>query len=473
MKNLIVRLLFLNISLISNLAAAQTLSDKESVTGSWLGRISVSAISVRIVFNLSIIEKDSLVATMDSPDQGAKNIKLGPVTFDGKAIKISAGAMLAEYNGILKSDTLIEGTWKQAGKSFDLNLSRLKTAFIINRPQEPKPPFPYISEDVTFLNIKFNINLAGTLTIPEGDGPFPAVIMITGSGAQNRNEEIFGHKPFLVIADYLTRKGIAVLRYDDRGVGKSQGNPASATSADFATDAEAAFEYLKNNPKIKSKAIGLIGHSEGGLIAPLIASSNKEIACIVSLAGPGVSGEEIILRQGADISRASGIEEKKINENNITNKKIFAVLKKEKDNKKAEEKMMAVYKDILMKQDSSKEAVEKALKEVQPSLNANNLNWLRYFIITNPGDYWKKVKCPVLALNGEKDIQVAADENLPSIEKALRSGGNNSVKTIKMPGLNHLFQHCKTGLPGEYGEIEETFSPEVLKIISDWIRDLK
>ena len=461
-------------SLVILLFVFQSLSgqnniDKISVTGSWLGKMNTGAIQLRVVFNLSIVGKDSLVATLDSPDQGAKGIKLGPVTYVGGTIKISAGALLAEYNGTLKNDTLIEGSWKQAGTTNVLNLVKIKTAFTLNRPQEPKPPFPYTSEDVTFTNDKFNITLAGSLTIPAGTGPFPAVILITGSGAQNRDEELMGHKPFLVIADYLSRNGIVVLRYDDRGVGKSQGTQLNATSADFATDVEAAFNFLKNNQKMKIKEIGLMGHSEGGLIAPIVASTNPAIAFIVSLAGPGVTGQQIIIRQSQDISKLSGIREEKIRKSTETNKKLYSVLRKEKDDKKAEVKILATYKEILVKEKTSKEDTEKALAQLKATFGADTYPWFRYFLFTDAATFWKEVKCPVLALNGEKDTQVAAAENLGSIEKALKSSGNNSVKTIKLPGLNHLFQHCKTGLPSEYGNIEETFSPEALKIISDWI----
>jgi uncharacterized protein len=455
----------------SHSVIAQNL-DKKSISGSWLGKIVSGATELRVVFNLSVIEKDSLIASLDSPDQGAKNIKLGPVTFSGNTLKISAGAMLAEYSGTFKNDTLIEGTWKQAGNTIPLNLVKLKTAFTLNRPQEPKPPFPYSSEDVIFTNNKFNIKLAGTLTIPAGKGPFPAVVLITGSGAQNRNEEIMGHKPFMVIADYLSRNGIAVLRYDDRGVGKSQGNYISSTSADLSTDAEAAFNFLINNPKINAKKTGLLGHSEGGLIAPMIAASNSAIGFIVSLAGSGVTGQQISIRQSQRLSRLSGISEEKIKESTEINKKLFAVLRKERDNKKAEVKILALYKEILEKKKTPKEDIEKAVSQLKATFGAGTYTWIRYFFNTDPSVFWKKVKCPVLALNGEKDIQVAADENLMAIEKALKSTGNNSVKTVKLPGLNHLFQHCKTGLPAEYGEIEETFSPEVLKIIKDWILGL-
>jgi uncharacterized protein len=472
MKKIFVLTILFNLLLLFQLADAQSI-DKSAVTGSWFGKISAGAIELRIVFNLSIVGKDSLVATLDSPDQGAKGIKLGPVTFTGEALKITAGALFAEYNGIVKNDTIIEGTWKQRSTSVILNLTKLKVPFTQNRPQEPKPPFPYTAEDVTFANGKFKINLAGTLTIPEGDGPFPAVILITGSGAQNRNEELMGHKPFLVIADYLSRNGIAVLRYDDRGVGKSQGVYATATSADLATDGEAAYNFLKNHPKINPKEIGLMGHSEGGLIAPIVAASNPGIAFIVSLAGPGVTGQQIIIRQSEDISKLSGLSKEQIRESTELLKKRFAVLRKEKDNKRAEIKILAMYKESLVKQKMAKEEIEKDVSQLKASFGAGTYTWLRYFIMTDPAKFWKKVSCPVLALNGEKDIQVAAKENLPAIEKALKSGSNESVKTIILPGLNHLFQHCKTGMPGEYGTIEETFSPEALKIITDWIQALK
>jgi uncharacterized protein len=466
-----VLLLILCFSIISQSALSQKI-DNKLITGSWIGKLSTGAINLRIIFNISLAEKDSLVATLDSPDQGAKNIKLGTVSYTGETLRIVAPLMMAEYNGTVKNDTLIEGTWKQGGASLPLNIVKLSSSFTLKRPQEPTPPFPYISEDVTFNNDKFNIKLAGTLTKPYGKGPFPAVILITGSGGQNRNEELFGHKPFMVIADYLSRNGIAVLRYDDRGVGKSQGSQINATSADFATDAEAAFSFLRSNPEINPKAIGLLGHSEGGLIAPIIASSNKEIAFIISLAGTGVPGEQILLTQAADINRSSGIDEKKTDESISVNKKLFEVLKKESDNKLASEKMLEVYKQILAEKKTTPEETEKSLKQIQASLDPAGLTWMRYFLITDPARFWKKVNCPVLALNGSKDLQVAADVNLPAIEKAIKSGGNQNVKTVKPEGLNHMFQHSATGLPSEYGNIEETFSPEALKIITDWISAL-
>jgi alpha/beta superfamily hydrolase len=468
MKKSLTLLILSTLFILTQAMNAQT-NYKNVLPGSWLGKISVGAIELRVVFNLSITGRDSLIATLDSPDQGAKGIKLGPVTLIGETLQISAGALMAEYNGTIKNDTLIEGTWKQSGTTNVLNLKKLKTAFTVNRPQEPKPPFPYTSEDVTFTNYKFNIKLAGTLTIPSGPGPFKAVILISGSGPQNRDEELLGHKPFLIISDWLTRNGIAVLRFDDRGVGKSQGTYATASSADLATDAEAAFNFLKNTPKINPKAIGLMGHSEGGLIAPIVASSIQDIAFIVSLAGPGVTGQQIIIRQSQDISRQSGVSENQIKKSTETNKKLYTVLRKEKDNNKAEVKILSLYREMLMKEKTSKEDTEKAVNQLKATFGAATYTWFRYFLFTDPATFWKKVNCPVLALNGDKDLQVSAKENLPAIEKAVKSNGNKTVKTVNLPGLNHLFQHCKTGLPAEYGEIEETFSPEALKIITEWI----
>jgi pimeloyl-ACP methyl ester carboxylesterase len=473
MKKILVPVLLIGFILFSQSLTAQKVIDKRSIPGSWLGKISANGGEIRLVFNLKLNDKDSLIATADSPDQGAKNIPLGRVILNNEKLTIKAPLLLAEYNGTIINDTAINGTWTQSGGNYPVNLTKLKTTFALNRPQEPKPPYPYTTEDVTFTNDIFKIKLAGTLSTPKGAGPFPAVIMITGSGAQNRDEELFGHKPFLVISDWLTRNGIAVLRYDDRGVGKSQGNYTTATSADLATDAGAAFNFLKNNQKINPKGIGMIGHSEGGLIAPIVASSNPDIAFIVSLAGPGVTGQQISIRQIEELAKRAGMKEDQLREKTELNKKLYAVLRKEKDNKKAEVKIMGIYKEYLKKQKVSKDDTDKAVNQLKAEFGAAQYTWSRYYFTTDPAIFWKKVKCPVLALNGDKDLQVAAHENLPEIEKALRSSGNNSVKTVQLPGLNHLFQHCDKGVPSEYGTIEETFSPEALKIVSDWILGLK
>lgn len=466
-------ILFLLLSvLLTGYVHPQDQIEKKALAGSWFGKIEINTVALRIVFNLTLIEKDSLAATLDSPDQGAKDIKVGPVTLAGKEISIKAPLLLAEYKGIVINDTLIEGSLFQAGRTMPINLTKLKKTLALNRPQEPQPPFPYISKDVKFTNEKAGIKLAGTLTIPEGEGPFPAVILISGSGLQNRNEELMGHKPFWVIADHLSRNGIAVLRYDDRGVGQSQNTATPSTSADFASDVESAYSFLATFTGIDSKMIGLAGHSEGGLIAPMTASGNHQIAFIISLAGPGVTGEQILYRQISDLNKASQMDEKELKAILSMQKKLYATLKKETDNQKATDQMTAIVKKAMTKQKASPEEIKSALEGFPASAATLTSPWYRYFLVADPSSYWKEVECPVLALNGEKDLQVAAVINLPAIEKALRSGGNKSVKTIKFPELNHLFQHSKTGLPAEYGEIEETFSPEVLKIMTDWINGL-
>ncbi len=459
--------------LIINTLNTEAQSDKKALAGTWLGNLEVAAVNLRLVFNISFNDRDSLTATLDSPDQGAKDIPLGKVTLTSDSLHIDAPLLLGRYTGKFLSDTTITGIWTQSGQSFPVNLQKLPASFILTRPQEPQPPFPYHSEEVIIPNKKFNIFLSGTLTIPEGEGPFPAAILITGSGAQNRDEAIMGHKPFLVIADYLTRNGIAVLRYDDRGVGKSQGNYTDATTADLATDAAAALLFLKEHSKIDPSAIGLIGHSEGGLIACITGASNPDIAFIISLAGTGVKGEQIFFRQQADIARLSGAREEAIKQAAKTNRKLYNIVKKEKDDLVAEEKVMVKYVKILKKQKKSSREIENSVDQLQRTFGAQVYPWFRFFLITDPADYWKKVKCPVLALNGEKDTQIAADVNLTAIEKALRSGGNTNIRTIKFPGLNHLFQHCRSGLPAEYGKIEETISPEVLEAMASWIMNLR
>ena len=443
------------------------------IEGSWMGKLDAGGIYLRVIFNLSVTGNDSLTATLDSPDQGVKGIKVGPVTLKGNEISIVAPLLLAEYNGTVKNDTLIDGIFKQAGTSLPLILSKLREKYTLKRPQEPVPPFPYTAREVTFPNQIAGIELAGTLTVPKGEGPHPAVILITGSGTQNRDEEILGHKPFLVIADHLTRNGIAVLRYDDRGAGRSKGSPLNATSADFASDAEAAFRFLKSEKMIDSSFIGLAGHSEGGFIAPMAASANPEIAFIISLAGTGVRGDRVLHRQNLDISLESGAPRKETDEAITVNKKLFRILVRETDNNEAERKIVEKYRSILEKSGTSPEETEKGIGRLKAGLNPASYDWLRFFIKTDPALYWKKVKCPVLAINGDKDLQVNAGINISSIERALHSGGNNKVTVKIFPGLNHLFQPTSTGLPAEYGEIEETISPEVLQFMSDWIRSVQ
>jgi len=314
--------------------------------------------------------------------------------------------------------------------------------------------------------------LGGTLTIPEGKGPFPAVILVTGSGSQNRDEEIFGHKPFKVIADHLTRNGVAVLRYDDRGVGASGGSPAGTTSLDNAGDARSAFDYLLKRDEIIKSEVGIIGHSEGGMIAFILASEYNDIAFIVSLAGPGVDGKKILLDQSDYINRLSGVEESILEDNRIVMSKVYdLMISNESHQKWAEEVMNFTGKYYTEKAAHSytDEEIEQVGKTLLGSIPEASYAWMRYFVMFDPAPLFAKIKCPVLALNGEKDCQVLPDENINAIQNGLVSAGNNHTTTMILPGLNHLFQNCETGLPNEYGIIEETFDQKSLDIMSEWI----
>ena len=340
---------------------------------------------------------------------------------------------------------------------------------ILNRPQEPKPPFPYRSEEVTFKNNAAGIVLAGTLTLPEKDGRYPVAVLITGSGPQNRDEALMGHKPFLVLADWLTRQGIAVLRYDDRGVAKSGGDINPATTFDFATDAEAALEFLKNRKEIDSTKIGFIGHSEGGIIAPIIASRRHDVAFVVLMAGPGITGEQILLLQPALISKAEGQDEKSINANNKLSRDIYSVLKKNHDNAIAEKKLRRLIADSDKKNARDTSYHRLSEQEIKGQIKSLTSPWFRCFLTLNPEEFLSKVTCPLLAIAGSLDLQVPPEEDLHAIEKAMIFAGNSHYRVEEFPGLNHLFQHATTGSPAEYPKIEETISPEVLDMIGKWI----
>lgn len=441
----------------------------QGISGQWNGILKIQGMQLRIVFNIAETE-NGYTATMDSPDQHAKGIAVSTVTFENSTLKLAATALRMEYEGTLKPEGIVEGTFKQAGLSIPLNLSReiVKKDELV-RPQEPKKPYPYYEEDVTFPNVGAGITLAGTLTLPQREGVFPAVILITGSGAQNRDEEIMGHKPFLIIADFLTRNGIAVLRFDDRGTASSEGIFKTATSNDFATDVNAGVEYLLTRKEINKTKIGLIGHSEGGIIAPMVANSSKNVAFIVLLAGTGIPGDQLLLMQQELIGRASGMSDSKVQFIKTISSSIFEMVKKSNSIDQLNIDLTNFVKQKLndfpdKPQSLSDDDFVKA--QVSEVLNPWMLNFIKY----NPATALEKVKCPVLALNGEKDLQVPPKEDLKAIREALAKGGNKKVTTVELPGLNHLFQECKNGTPSEYATIEQTFSPLALEEILKWIK---
>ncbi len=449
---------------------AQDNKSNKQLSGSWAGALSVQGVELRLVANISFNENDSMIVTFDSPDQGVKEIPSSKVVFRNDSIFISVKKIGGKFSGKIQPDfTALDGSWNQSGMLFPLKLAHLDKPFILNRPQEPKPPLPYRSVDVTFPNSQAGIDLAGTLTMPEKEGIYPVAILVSGSGPQNRDEELLGHKPFLVLADYLTRQGIAVLRYDDRGVGKSGGIFKTATTYDFATDAEAAVEFLKKRQDIDSTRIGIIGHSEGGLIAPIVASSRSDVAFIVLMAAPGLTGERILLTQSALISAAEGNDEVSVKAAEKMNRDIYSVLKKNHDNERAATKIRALFASADKKYSTDTSYHKMSETELNLQIETLTSPWFRCFLTLDPEPWLSKVKCPILAINGSLDLQVSPRENLEAIEKAMIFGGNSSYVIEELPGLNHLFQTANTGSPVEYNIIEETISPVALELIGKWI----
>ncbi len=459
-------LFFLSIYFISIVNPESSVSqNNKKAVGNWSGFIELPTAKLEMIFKISEDEAGKLASKLDVPAQGARDLAVADTRISNDSLFLNVAMILGKFEGKLTSDSTIEGTWKQSGMSFPLTLKKTEVITELNRPQTPVPPFHYLSEDVEYMNPVSGLKLAGTLTLPENAKNCPAVILISGSGSQDRDETIFEHKPFAVIADYLTRNGIAVLRADDRGVGGSEGNIRDATSEDFAGDVIAGLEFLKTREEIDHSKMGLIGHSEGGLIAPLVAVKSKDVAFFIMLAGPGIVGEQILYEQSGLINRASGITEEQISQNQSLQKAIFDIILNEKDSSRQVERLQQTYTNGMYDtmNDDQKKAIDARVKAV-------NTPWFRFFLTYDPYPTLTKVKCPVLALNGEKDLQVPPKENLTAIKKALTEGGNKNFETIELPGLNHLFQHCETGLVAEYAQIEETFSPEVLEIIHNWIR---
>ncbi len=452
----------ITIYLITTLLSAQTM------VGSWGGTLEVQGTEIPLVFNIT--EKENkYITTLDSPSQRAMRLPTKMTTISGEDVIIDASGIGIVFTGKYKNEKIV-GTFRQNGLELPLTLEKKEGNIKKNnRPQEPKKPYPYKEEEVFFENTQANgIKLAGTLTLPNDRKNPPVVILISGSGPQNRNEELLGHKPFLVLADHLTRKGIAVLRFDDRGTAKSEGEFKGATSLDFATDVEAAITYLKTrNKDIDVSKIGLMGHSEGGLIGPIVASRNKDVAYMVMLAGLGVSGDKVLLKQARRSLELSGVTESDISYNENYSKKIYELTKSLKG-EVLEEKVAAILKEM---QKNAPKAIQEQLTDdaIKRQIKMISNTWMLGLLNYQPIEYLSKINCPVLAINGEKDFQVDAKMNLNGIREGLQIAKNNDVTIKELKDLNHLFQTSKTGAFSEYATIEETFSPKALLLISEWI----
>jgi pimeloyl-ACP methyl ester carboxylesterase len=456
-------------------AQVAAMSIPKELEGIWQGKLKFNGVTeLRLALMVQKEKDGELKAKLASPDQGANDIPVSSVGLKDDVLTFESKLIGAKFSGKGNAKgTAFEGEFNQGGARLPLTLTKTDKIAASARPQTPKPPFPYRAEEVTYENNAGAVRLAGTLTVPSGDGRFPAVILITGSGAQDRDESILGHKPFLVLADYLSRRGVAVLRVDDRGVGGSTGYIKSSTSEDFAGDVRAGLDFLKGRREIDARKIGLIGHSEGGIIAPMVAAASKDVAFIVLMAGTGLPGAQILEMQGQLILKAGGSSESEMKIQHDAQKRLIEIIVREKDEKVAQAKLMTALKDI---RDALPDAAREALAENPGGLSAAtvaafNNAWFRFFLTYDPRPMLRLVRCPVLAINGEKDLQVPAKENLAEIKKALEAGGNRNVKSVELPGLNHLFQPCKTGSPNEYASVETTIAPEALKTMADWIEE--
>ncbi|HSN49405.1 MAG TPA: alpha/beta hydrolase, partial [Flavobacterium sp.] len=357
----------------------------QDITGEWNGALKIQGTQLRLVFTVTKTDT-GVSATMDSPDQGARGIPTTTTTFENSILRITIANAKIEYQGTLGSDNIIVGTFKQGGQSFPMNLSKevIEKEKLV-RPQEPLKPYPYYAEDITFENKEAGIHLAGTLTLPRKEGVFPVVILISGSGPQNRDEELMGHKPFLVLSDFLTKNGIAVLRYDDRGIASSKGDFKTATTADFATDVEAGIDYLKTRKEINSKKIGLMGHSEGGIIAPMVASKSKDVAFIVLLAGTGIQGDQLLLLQQKLIGKVSGVSDEDLLKSELTNRKVFDIVNQSNSVEQLNADLTNYLKQTLKDEPSAEKPEgmsDDDLVKLQVSQIANP--WMRYFIKHDP-----------------------------------------------------------------------------------------
>ena len=461
------RTMFLAVALHGLLPAAvrtQAPSVADRYVGNWVGVLAMPAGKLRMALAISRDSASQLTAVVTSLDQGNARIP-GQLAMRGDTLVVTMAAVSASYIAVLSADSL-RGTFTQGTNTMPLDMGHAAPRQAVTRPQEPRPPFPYRSRDVSLESVP-GVRLSGTVLLPAGDGPFPAVVFVTGSGPQNRNEELLDHKPFLVIADYLARHGIASLRYDDRGTAQSTGNFAASTSADFAQDAEAAVRFLRMEPGIARNRIGIVGHSEGGLIAPMVAARSTDVAFIVLLAGPGIPGDSILLLQNALIAAAYGAQPAAIQRNIEVNRRLFDAIKASRDSADAVVRIHEISRSMVAALPAGEQAL--ATRQVG-ALSASYLSpWMRYFIPYDPRPALRRVHVPVLALGGTLDLQVPYAENLSAIEGALRVAGNRDYRMVSMPGLNHLFQTAVTGSPGEYSAINETFSPVALQVIGQWI----
>ncbi|HEY1422915.1 MAG TPA: alpha/beta fold hydrolase [Candidatus Acidoferrum sp.] len=443
--------------------AARTSAAISKFEGTWQGAIETGNMRMRLQLHLSHDEQGHLIAALDSLDQSIQGIPASQVTEKSDDLKLEISAFGAEYTGTLDpTKNKIAGDWSQHGNIEKLDFQRSDRVLEPRRPQNPSKPYPYKEEEVSLPVSGGNAALSGTLTIPQGAGPFPAAVLIGGSGPTDRDETIAGHKPFLVLADLLTRKGVMVLRYDKRGIAQSTGDYGAGTIDDFAKDAQVALQYLKSRKEVDAKRLGVIGHSEGGILAALAATRSNDVNWLVLLASPATSGEKTLLRQSELIARTGGLREEQITQSLEFDRKAYAAVREEKNT-------AALTKRLSTLVDQSGLGATMPPAALQAQIRTMTSPWFQQFLDYDPAPSYEKIKCPVLALNGTRDLQVDSAENVPLLREAFEASGNKDVTIVEVDGVNHLFQTAQSGSPALYGAIEETMSPEVQTAIANWV----
>lgn len=462
-------LLFMLIFFITDLSA------QSGPDGAYTGKLEIQGTSIEMIFEFVQDEQGSgKNCLLSIPQQNLSEFKADDCIVTDSNLIVSFNAFAAKFVGSLDEKGNIQGTWNQGGLVANLVLQPAEGGISAMRPQEPKPPFPYEIQEFAIPNPDApGVTLSGTLTKPLGEGPFPLVVLISGSGPQNRNSEIFGHKPFWVIADYLTKHGIGVFRYDDRGIGASTGNFQAATTADLASDTKAIVSALKKQEK-RAQKIGLIGHSEGGIIAPIVANQSKDVDFLVLLAGPALPGDEILLAQTGLILEKSGTSPDGVRKQTDYARKVYDLVKQTPMDQPLDydalKKLTKSFYDQADETIKSQYGTYEKFYFTQSS--AMSSPWMRYFITYDPAPALEQLNIPVFALYGSLDIQVPARENMEKMQEALAHLPEGKARILEVPGMNHLFQAADTGLPGEYGSIRETFNEGVLQSITSWILHL-
>jgi len=489
LKKFIMKPFFRKLLCVCPLAFLILITQAQNITGTWQGSLDVQGNQIPIVFHIKKDSTNKWIAAFDSPSQHAFNLSCSDVILKNDSVILMMAILNGKFAGLLNADkSQITGSWFQGAGSLPLTVKKTsETATIkeLKRPQTPRPPYPYHSEDVIYTNANKSIQFGGTLTYPGTDSIagsvvphlYPAVILITGSGQQDRDETLFDHKPFAVIADYLTRRGFVVLRVDDRGMGKTTGIFSEATTMDFAKDLEAGLDFLEKQPMVNKNKIGLIGHSEGGMIAPIVAGERKEINFIVLLAGPGIPIIDLMQQQTEAVSMANGETASAAKANGQLMRIVWNEVMKNEDSATTVQHIRSKIETWSEKLDTAALLKFKKLDtaginhQVEQAMTALNSKWYKYFISFDPQPYLEKLNCKVLALNGSKDVQVIAATNLKGIKESLQKSKSPKYDVIEIPGLNHLFQTCIQCNPGEYNDLEESFSPRALDLMGNWLKE--